>query len=183
MAASAVLRLQTLVAREIGPADRGVVTVSRLRAGHAENIIPDTATITLNFRAFDPDVLRTLTEGARRILEAEAVASGAPQPPAIEVLSSFPVTVNDAGLVGRLSAVLHPARETDPRMGSEDFGIFGTEAGVPSFFWGLGCAPAGSPGNHSPQFAPLIEPTLPAGVNALVGAVRSVLGAAEQQQA
>jgi hippurate hydrolase len=183
MAASAVLRLQTLVAREIGPADRGVVTVSRLRAGHAENIIPDTATITLNFRAFDPDVLRTLTEGARRILEAEAVASGAPQPPAIEVLSSFPVTVNDGGLVGRLSAVLHPAQETDPRMGSEDFGIFGTEAGVPSFFWGLGCAPAGSPGNHSPQFAPLIEPTLPAGVNALVGAVRSVLGAAEQQQA
>ncbi|HEX8009076.1 MAG TPA: amidohydrolase, partial [Trebonia sp.] len=44
MAASAVLRLQTLVAREIAPADRGVVTVSRLRAGHAENVIPDTAT-------------------------------------------------------------------------------------------------------------------------------------------
>jgi metal-dependent amidase/aminoacylase/carboxypeptidase family protein len=44
MAATAVLRLQTLVAREIAPADRGVVMVSRLRAGHAENVIPDTAT-------------------------------------------------------------------------------------------------------------------------------------------
>jgi hippurate hydrolase len=180
MAAAAVLRLQTLVAREIAPADRGVVTVSRLRAGHAENIIPDTATITLNFRAYDPDVLRTLTQGARRIIEAESVASGAPRPPVYVVLSSFPVTVNDAGLVGRLSAVLDNPLETDPVMGSEDFGIFGTEAGVPSFFWGLGCAPDGSPANHSPQFAPLIEPTLPAGVNALAGAVRSVLGAPER---
>jgi hypothetical protein len=56
-------------------------------------------------------------------------------------------------------------------MGSEDFGYFGTAAGVPSFLWDLGCAAVGSPGNHSPQ----IEPTLSAGVNALVTAVRAVL--------
>src|SRR6202167_4640228 len=37
MAASAVLRLQTLVAREIAPADKGVVTVARLRARRAEH--------------------------------------------------------------------------------------------------------------------------------------------------
>jgi hippurate hydrolase len=175
MAASAVLRLQTLVAREIAPADRGVVTVSRLRAGHAENIIPDTATITLNFRAFDPGVQERLTAGARRIIESEAAASGAPRPPSYEVLSSFPVTVNDDALVARLSAVLDRSRETAPIMGSEDFGLLGTSAGAPSFFWGLGCAPEGSPGIHSPQFTPEIGPTLPAGVNALVTAVRDVL--------
>ena len=62
MAASAVVRLQSLVARELAPAELGVVTVSRLRAGHAENIIPDTATITLNFRAYDPDMQRRLTD-------------------------------------------------------------------------------------------------------------------------
>jgi amidohydrolase len=88
MAAAAVLRLQTLVAREVAPADRGVVTVSRLRAGHAENVIPDTATITLNFRAFDPQVQRRLTDGARRIIDAEAAASGAPRPPSYQTLSS-----------------------------------------------------------------------------------------------
>ena len=180
MAASAVLRLQTLIAREIAPADRGVVTVSRLRAGHAENIIPDTATITLNFRAFDPDVQRRLTEGARRIIEAEAAASGAPRPPSYEVLSSFPVTVNDDALTARLAGALSKGAaagpvEIEPIMGSEDFGLFGTSAGVPSVFWGLGCAADGSPSNHSPQFAPLIDPTLPAGVNALVTAVRDVL--------
>jgi amidohydrolase len=175
MAASAVLRLQTLVAREIAPADKGVVTVSRLRAGHGENVIPDTATITLNFRAFDPDVHRKLTEGARRIIDAEAAASGAPRPPEYTVLSSFPVTVNDDALTARLAAALDRTREIEPSMGSEDFGIFGTAAGVPSFFWGLGCAPDGSAGNHTPRFAPQIEPTLSAGVNALVAAVRDVL--------
>ncbi len=176
MAASAVLRLQTLVAREIAPADRGVVTVSRLRAGHAENVIPDTATITLNFRAFDPEVQRRLTEGARRIIDAEAAASGAPRPPSYQTLSSFPVTVNDAGLTARLAGVLANTTEMDPVMGSEDFGLFGTAAGVPSVFWGIGGSSDDAPANHSPMFAPRIETTLPAGVHALVGAVRHVLG-------
>jgi amidohydrolase len=175
MAASAVLRLQTLVAREIAPADKGVVSVTRLRAGRAENVIPDTATITLSFRAYDPDVLGKLTEGARRIIAAEAAASGATRRPEDTVLVSFPVTVNDDALTARLAAALDRTREIDQRMGSEDFGYFGTAAGVPSFFWGLGCAADGSPGNHSPHFAPQIQPTLSAGVNALVTAVRTVL--------
>ena len=175
MAASAVLRLQTLVAREIAPADKGVVTVSRLRAGQAENVIPETATITLNFRAYDPGVLRKLTEGARRIIAAEAAASGASRPPEDTLLSSFPLVVNDGDLTGRLAAVLDRTREIEPRMGSEDFGCFGAAAGVPSCFWDLGCAADGSPGNHTSRFAPLISPTLPAGVNALVTAVRAVL--------
>jgi amidohydrolase len=175
MAASAVLRLQTLVAREIAPADRGVVTVSRLRAGHAANVIPDTATITLNFRAFDAEVQRRLTEGARRIIDAEAAASGAPRPPSYQTLSSLPVTVNDAGLTTQLAGVLRNAVEMEPVMGSEDFGRFGTAAGVPSVFWGVGGSSDGAPGNHSPLFAPQIEITLPAGVNALVTAARHVL--------
>lgn len=175
MAASAVLRLQTLVAREIAPSDKGVVTVSRLRAGQGENVIPDTATITLNFRAYDVEVQRKLTEGARRIIDAEASASGAPRPPECTVLSSFPVTVNDDALTARLAAALDRTREIEPRMGSEDVGLFGTAAGVPSCYWGLGCAADGSSGTHSPRFAPQIEPTLPAGVNALVTAVRVVL--------
>jgi metal-dependent amidase/aminoacylase/carboxypeptidase family protein len=78
-------------------------------------------------------------------------------------------------LTARLAAALDRTREIDPLDGSEDFGLFGTAAGVPSFFWGLGCAADGSPGNHSPRFAPRIEPTLSAGVNALVTAVRDVL--------
>ena len=176
MAASAVLRLQTLVARELAPAELGVVTVSRLRAGHAENVIPDTATITLNFRAFDPEVQRRLTEGARRIIDAEAAASDAPRAPSYQTLSAFPVTVNDAGLTARLAGVLRGAVEMEPDMRSEDFGLFGTAAGAPTVFWGIGGSWDGAPGNHSPLFAPVLETTLPAGVAALVSAARHVLG-------
>ena len=110
--------------------------------------------------------------------DAEASASRAPRPPTYTLLSSFPVTVNDDALTARLAAALHQTREIDARMGSEDFGLFGTTAGVPSVFWGLGCAADGSPGNHSPQFAPQIEPTLLAEIDALVTAVRDVLPAA-----
>ncbi len=176
LAASTVMRLQGLVAREIAPADRGVVTVSRLRAGYAENVIPDDATITLNFRAFDPSVQQRLTDGARRIIDAEAVASGAPRPPSYQTLSSFPVTVNDPGLTASVVPVLPDPVEIEPMMGSEDFGLFGTAAGAPSMFWGVAGSFDGAPGNHSPQFAPQIEPTLPVGVAAMTAAARHVLG-------
>ena len=175
LAASVVLRLQGLVAREIAPSDKGVVTVSRLRAGNAENVIPDDATITLNFRAFDPAVQSRLTDGARRIIEAEAVASGAPRPPSYETLSSFPVTVNDPVLTSSVAAVLPDPVEIEPMMGSEDFGLFGTAAAAPSVFWGIAGSFEGAPGNHSPQFAPSIEPTVSAGVAAMVAAARHVL--------
>jgi metal-dependent amidase/aminoacylase/carboxypeptidase family protein len=175
LAASVVMRLQGLVAREIAPADKGVVTVSRLRAGYAENVIPDDATITLNFRAFDPSVLSRLTDGARRIIDAEAVASGAPRPPSYRTLSSFPVTINDPGLTASVVPVLPDPVQIEPMMGSEDFGLFGVAAGVPSVFWGVAGSFDGAPGNHSPHFAPSIEPTLPVGVAAMTAAARHVL--------
>jgi len=176
LAASVVTRLQGLVAREIAPADKGVVTVSRLRAGHAENVIPDDATITLNFRAFDPSVQQRLTDGARRIIDAEAVASGAPRPPSYQTLSAFPVTVNDPSLTESVASVLPDPVEIEPMMGSEDFGLLGTAAGAPSMFWGVAGSFDGAPGNHSPQFAPQIDPTLDAGLAAMTAAARHVLG-------
>jgi amidohydrolase len=175
LAGYVIVRLQGLVAREISPSDKGVVTVARLRAGHAENVIPDNATITLNFRAFDPAVQQCLTSGARRVIDAEAVASGAPRPPSYRTLSAFPVTVNDPDLTASLASVLPDAVQVEPMMGSEDFGLLGTAAGAPSVFWGVAGSFDGAPGNHSPQFAPSIEPTLDAGVTTMVTAARHVL--------
>jgi amidohydrolase len=175
LAASIVMRLQGLVAREIAPADRAVVTVSRLHAGHAENVIPGDATITLNFRAFDPLVQERLTAGARRIIDAEAAASAAPRLPSYRTLSSFPVTVNDPSLTASVASVLPDATEIEQMMGSEDFGLFGTAAGAPSMFWGVAGSFDGAPGNHSPLFAPVPEPTLDAGVTAMVAAARRTL--------
>src|SRR6476660_6972951 len=56
MAASTVMRLQTIVSREIGPTDSAVVTIGVLQAGTKENVIPDDAIIKLNVRTFDEGV-------------------------------------------------------------------------------------------------------------------------------
>ena len=56
MAASAVMRLQAVVSREVAMTDSAVVTVGTLRAGMSENVIPDRALLRLNVRTFKDQV-------------------------------------------------------------------------------------------------------------------------------
>jgi len=83
MAASTVMRLQTIVSREVSPADSAVVTIGVLQAGTKENVIPDEALIKLNVRTFDEGVRKRVLAAIERIAKAEAAASGAPRPPEI----------------------------------------------------------------------------------------------------
>src|SRR5205807_5314924 len=53
MAAATVLRLQTIVSRELAPTEAAVVTIGALQAGTKENVIPDEALIKLNVRTYD----------------------------------------------------------------------------------------------------------------------------------
>ena len=194
LAAAIVLRLQTIVARETAPQETAVVTVGRLVAGTKNNIIPDTASLGLTVRAFTEPVRLRILEAIERIVRAEAAASGAPEP-RIHYVESFPVLVNDASGTERTNAAFRAAfgasSVLDPGQvsGSEDVGILSTAAGAPLVYWILGgadtpsylaAAAAGTldrdvPSNHSPHFAPVIEPTLTRGVDALVTAARSWL--------
>ncbi len=76
MAASVVLRLQTIVSREVAANDAAVVTVGVLQAGTKENVIPDEALIKLNVRTFDAGVRKHVLAAIERIVNAEAEASG-----------------------------------------------------------------------------------------------------------
>lgn len=187
MAAAAVLRLQTVVSREVAAAEAAVVTIGVLQAGTKENVIPDEAVIKLNVRTFDEDVRKRVLAAIERIVKAEAAASGAPRPPEITPLDRYPLNVNDGPASERIAAAFRAhfpvdrVRHTGPAPASEDFGCFGTEWHVPSVFWFVGGADpttyakakeAGRinelPVNHSPQFAPVIHPTLRTGIEALV---------------
>jgi amidohydrolase len=189
MAASAVMRLQGVVSREVAMTDAAVVTVGTLRAGTTENVIPDQALLRLNVRTFKDQVRQRVLAAVRRILEAEATASGAPKPPEFSVLSEYPITSNDeAATRDVVSAFAHRfgtdrVREVEPAASSEDFGIFATAFGVPSVMWFVGgvdeaifaaAEKAGTvdtlPGNHAPDFAPSIHPTLRTGVEAMLTA-------------
>jgi amidohydrolase len=187
MAAAIVLRLQTIVSREIAATDAAVVTVGVLQAGTKENVIPDEALIKLNVRTFDEGVRTHVLAAIERIVNAEAQASGAPRAPEITPLDRYPLNVNDKQASDRVAEALRRhfgsdrVRHTGPAPASEDFGCFGTEWNAPSVYWFVGgtdpeiYAKAKAEGrindlpvNHSPKFAPVIHPTLETGVEAMV---------------
>jgi amidohydrolase len=189
MAASAVVRMQTVVSREVAMTDSAVVTVGTLRAGMNENVIPDQALLRLNVRTFKDNVRTRVLAAIKRILEAEAAASGAPKPPDYSVLSEYPLTRNDQAATRKVVAALKrhfgedKVREIEPVTASEDFGLLGAAWNVPSVFWVIGgidpdrynvAEQAGKldeiPANHAPDFAPVINPTLRTGIEAMLAA-------------
>src|SRR3954471_15337977 len=144
MAAATVLRLQTVVARELAPTEAAVLTVGALQAGTKENVIPDDAVIKLNVRSFDQGVRKRVLDAIKRIVNAEAEASGAPKPPEFKTLDRYDLVTNDADATARVGDALRarfgPERvvTSGPVSASEDFGSFGTEWDVPSVFWTVG---------------------------------------------
>lgn len=196
MAASIILRLQTIVSREVAANDAAVVTVGVLQAGTKENVIPDDAIIKLNVRTFDAGVRKHVLVAIERIVNAEAEASGAPRKPEITPLDRYPLNVNDDTASNRVAAAFRDyfsadrVKHTGPAPASEDFGCFGTAWQVPSVFWFVGgndpkvyakAKAAGKlndlPVNHSPKFAPVLHPTLETGVETLVISALAWLGA------
>jgi amidohydrolase len=188
LGAHIITRIQTVISREIDPRRAAVVTVGTFHGGLKENIIPASAEFTLNVRTFDDAVRQKVLTSLRRIIKAEADASNAPEP-TVEELYTFPRNYNDPqatdDVVKALGRELGEGnvREVEPLMGSEDFGILAEAIGVPSVFWFFGghteetMAADPVPVNHSPFFAPAMEPTLSTGVQAAVAAILSKVGA------
>src|SRR5579884_3029741 len=189
MAAATVLRLQTIVSREVAAAQSAVVTVGALQAGTKENVIPDEAVIKLNVRTFDDGVRAHVLDAIKRIVEAEAQASAAPKPPEITKLDQYQLVRNDPDAAGRVRAAFESrfgagrVLDIPPISASEDFGSFGREWHAPSVFWTVGgtdpdayraAKEAGRlselPTNHNPRFAPVLQPTLETGVETLLAA-------------
>ncbi|HEX6975358.1 MAG TPA: amidohydrolase, partial [Vicinamibacterales bacterium] len=102
MAAATVLRLQTIVSRELAASEAAVVTVGALQAGTKENVIPDEALIKLNVRTFDEDVRKHVLDAITRIVEAESQASGAPKPSEITALDHYRLVRNDPDAATRV---------------------------------------------------------------------------------
>lgn len=199
LAASIVLRLQTVVSRETKPGDFAVVTVGALNAGTKSNIIPDNAILLLNLRSYDNQLREQMMDSIERIVRGECAAAGSPREPDFEFYDQFPLTNNDPTVTDQVTsafvarfgadAVLHAGRQT----ASEDFSRIPDAFGVPYTFWLLGgvdpemyrvAAQKGSvaqdiPANHSPKYAPVIDPTLSIGVQAQVVAALSYLAKGE----
>ena len=125
-AASIVMALQTIVARNVDPLHTAVVTVGAMNAGQANNVIPALATLELSVRALDADVRRLLEQRIKALVSAQAESFGVRAEvdwrPGYCVLVNTEAETNFArqvalDLVGAEHVTLHGPALT----GSEDF--------------------------------------------------------------
>ncbi|MGP7796357.1 M20 metallopeptidase family protein [Sphingomonas sp. CLY1604] len=145
VACEIVTALQTFVARRIAVTDPAVLSITKIEAGSAHNIIPDAVAMLGTLRTLSEATRETMHAAIRRVAEHVAIAHGASAEVTID--SGYPVTVNDprgAALVeavaGDLGARFAPMPQ--PMMGAEDFSYVLRE--FPGAFAFLGVAPAGS---------------------------------------
>jgi len=154
-AARLVERLSTLVPRELGPQGIGVVTVARLHAGNAANVIPTTATLEGTIRALTPENRATLCAAVER--EAETAGAGSGAGVQTNLAQGTPPVVNE-GAPARIAAAAvaqalgsEPVRPAEQNMGGEDFGFYLER--VPGCFVRFGARPPGtSYPAHSSRF-------------------------------
>jgi hippurate hydrolase len=188
LAAMIVVRLQTVVSREIAPGQTAVLTVGSSQAGTTSNVIPDHAVLQLNLRSYSQQTRQRMLAAIQRIVRAECQASGSPQDPDFETLDSYPLTDNDAGTTRRVAAAFGAyfgdrALRWDQQTASEDFSNIPRAAGIPYTYWAIGGTDPQTyrtaeknghlddlPANHSPKFLPVLQPTLRTGTEALTAA-------------
>jgi hippurate hydrolase len=149
VACEIVSALQAMITRRVNAFDPAVLTVTKIHAGSALNVIPRTAQIQGTYR--------TVSEGTRRIVgeQLERVVSGVAAAHGVEActhrIPGYPVTVNDDGFAGFTrdvaTSLVGDARVIDmpaPVMGAEDFSYVLQR--VPGALVFLGARPEGSRG-------------------------------------
>ena len=196
LAASIVLRLQTIVSRETEPGEFAVVTVGASNAGSKSNIIHDRAELLLNVRTYDTAVRKRVIASIERIVRGECEAAGTPKEPTFEYFDQFPLTDNSEAVNDTITEALteffgtEAVLEATPATASEDFSELPKAFGIPYAYWFVGsfdaekyqaAEEAGTvltdvPANHSPFFAPELEPTLEIATKAQVVGALAYLG-------
>jgi amidohydrolase len=126
VASHIAIALQTIVSRNVRPADTAVLSVTRIHAGDAYNVIPEGASLGGTARCFSQETMTTIEANMRRI--AAGVAGGFGATAALDFRTIFPPLVNDAGearFIADVAAELVGAdnvnREGGLVMASEDF--------------------------------------------------------------
>jgi hippurate hydrolase len=187
-----VVDLQSVVSQEKPAQQPGVISVGVIQGGTVGNIIPDEVTVSGTIRAYDPQVRAKLIAGLKRVALAEASMAAAPEP-SIQMDDGANSVLNDPDLAQRTGAVFRQAFGTaaelkpDRITASEDYSEYAIAGMQRSLFFEIGvydpkqvaAAEAGGPPlafNHSPYYAPVPEPTIRTGVEAMTLAVLNVLG-------
>ncbi len=194
LSARLILDMQTLVSRENNPTDPLVLTVGTVHGGVKANVIPNEVTLQLTVRTVREATRKKVLQGIERMAKGVAVSANAPEP-IVKINPNWhtPAVMNDPKFLDKTVAIFREGlgesqvSQRAPMMGGEDFARFGRE-GIPSMLFFLGtqradkvaAAEAGDdnalPSLHSDKFAPVVEPTLKTGVQAMTLAVLNLVG-------
>jgi amidohydrolase len=155
-AAQITLALQTIVARNLDPVEQGVISVTQIHGGDADNVIPQQTTLSGTIRSFKPEVRELL---ARRLGEiARALGDGLGVEAAVEHVSGYPPTVNTlaatelaAAAAAEVAGEERVERDAPPVMGAEDFAYMLEQRPGCYLFIGNGGGPD-APMLHNPGY-------------------------------
>jgi hippurate hydrolase len=152
-----IAALQTLVSREINPLHASVVTIGKIRAGSAANVIAEEAELLGSIRSFREDVRRHIHSGMKRMVSAAAELHNAEI--IIRIDEGYPPVVNEkvSTDIARQAAFAVVGEDLVvesefPSMGSEDYSYYLDE--IPGCFVRFGARhPDWEPiPLHSPAF-------------------------------
>jgi amidohydrolase len=126
VAAHITTALQSIVSRNVSPADTAVVSVTRIVGGDAYNVIPQSAKMSGTARAFKPETMKLIEQRLTQI--AKGVAQGFGAEAQVEFRLIFAPLINAAAqtdiIADAAAAIVGDAnvdRAKPPSMGSEDF--------------------------------------------------------------
>ncbi len=197
LGAAIVMRLQTLISRELNPQDSAVVTVGSFQGGSKHNIISDEATLLLTVRSYSDETRKMLLDGIARIAKGEAIAAGIPEDrmPEVTIDDTFtPATFNDPELTERMAAIFRASfpegrvNQVPAVMGGEDFSQFrrADPDNVQILIFWVGGVPQAEyeaaqrekrdlPSLHSPYWAPDAEKVIATASEAMVLATLNLM--------
>lgn len=188
MAAEFVMAAQTLVSRELSPANQAVVTIGQISAGTTHNIIPAEANLKLTVRSYDDATRQHLLSGIERLASHIATAHRAPSPPAIAIRKEYtPALYNDPKWTEQLRQTLSNVLGADhihdhaATMMGEDFSRYSRELKIPGVMILVGAqnakklqrssSDAPLPGLHSAFWLPDADATITAAEKLLTAAI------------
>jgi hippurate hydrolase len=182
LASEFVIKMQTLVGREIDATDSAVISVGSIHGGGRPNVIPDEVKVQLTMRTFNEENRTRLLKRIKEVADGLAKTDLAP-PPVITLTESAPVVVNDKALADRFREAVGKLLGSDKIidmkriMASEDFARLGQNVSARNLKIYIGSIPGKNPvPNHSPKFAPDAKAILPEFVRVYVAGLMDLHG-------
>jgi len=175
VSAHMITALQTIASRSVDPLKSVVVSICKVSAGNAHNVIPQSATMLGTVRTLDPEVRDIAEERIRKVVESTAAAFGATA--TCTYNRDYPITVNNpektkfaAAIAGEIAGPDRVDTDYPPVMGGEDFSFMLNERPGAYIFIGNGdTAPV-----HHPEYD-FNDEIIPYGCSYFVRAVETAM--------